>query len=334
MVLTNLIIDGSYLIMKDVHILNKTRTIHTDLEKLLRNDFDRISKMFPFTNIYFVSDKGTSWRKEIYNVYKGNREKDTKIDWEYVYKTYRAFKDMLRTKNNVKVIEIEGLEGDDIIAYIVNKSNKQNYSNVVVSNDGDLHQFIKFDLTNNWINVQWNYRFNDERFYVPDNYNMFIQKLLMIENNDIFNLDNSSEFGIMLETIISRTKVREIINEKSLFCKLLEGDKGDNIMTVIKIKDRGIGESGARKCYEMYKNAFPEVIDFDSETFKKRSVDIISYYKKINSDSIRQNIYNNLETNLRLIKLDYNIIPKRLVEKLNNTFTEYVEPIEDDFWNE
>ena len=244
MIKTNVIIDGSYLVMKDVFILEKVRTIHQDLEKLLNNDFERITKMFPFNHIYFVSDKGTSWRKEFYEEYKGTRKKDSNIDWEDVYKTYRAFKDMLRTKKNMKVIEIEGLEGDDIIAYIVNKSNKQNISNVVVSNDGDLHQFIKFDLENEWINVQWNYRFNDERFYVPENYNMFLQNLLSIENNDIFNLDNSSEFGIFLETIIARTKVREIINEKSLFCKLLEGDSGDNIATVIKVKERGIGEQG------------------------------------------------------------------------------------------
>ena len=42
---------------------------------------------------YFISDsKSWSWRKSIYDEYKGNREKDTTIDWDFIFSVYSEFK--------------------------------------------------------------------------------------------------------------------------------------------------------------------------------------------------------------------------------------------------
>ena len=111
---TNLIIDCNYLLYKSVFILKKTRSIEEDLGNLLRKDYDRISKAFSYTNLFVASDSGKSWRKTLKSDYKGTRKKDDTIDWSMVYREYDKFKTELKERPNCNVIEVDGMEGDDI----------------------------------------------------------------------------------------------------------------------------------------------------------------------------------------------------------------------------
>ena len=75
----NIIIDGNYLLYKDVFILKKLRRIKQDLSELLMNDFKKLSKSFSFDNIYFVSDsREGNWRKMEYKEYIEFRKHDKK----------------------------------------------------------------------------------------------------------------------------------------------------------------------------------------------------------------------------------------------------------------
>ena len=72
----NIVIDGNFLLYKDVFVLKKLRSIK-DLSILLVNDFNKLTKSFAFDNIYFVSDSvHGNWRKQIYQEYKGERVMD------------------------------------------------------------------------------------------------------------------------------------------------------------------------------------------------------------------------------------------------------------------
>jgi 5'-3' exonuclease len=78
-----------------------------DLLNLLINDLDKITKTFSYDNIYFCSDsKGGNWRKSIYKDYKGNRKKDESIDWDFVYKTFDDFKEVIKKRRNIKFLEM------------------------------------------------------------------------------------------------------------------------------------------------------------------------------------------------------------------------------------
>jgi len=329
MIKSNIIIDGNYLLHKNVFILKKLRAL-SDLQMLLERDYDKITRSFPFDNIYFVSDsRESNWRKQVYKEYKGKRKKDIDIDWDFVFETYDNFKEIIKTKRNNKLLEFPGLEGDDFIAHIITTSNKKGYSNILVASDGDLQQLLDYDINNNFINVQWNYRFSDERLYLPENYQLFLDSINNSESTDIFSLDNSSDFSNYIENLINRTKIKSIIKEQLLFEKIVQGDNSDNIPSIIKIKDgklnpegRGIGETGAKSVYKLYKEIHPEAIDIHSDIFISRLMEVILYYKKIKNaeQDMKDQIIKNIIFNRMLITLDSKYLPEHINENLNNHF--------------
>jgi 5'-3' exonuclease len=322
----NLICDGNYIFYKSVFVLKKTSNINDDLLKLMKKDYDFLSKTYPYNNIYFISDCGKSWRKEIQKDYKGNRKKDESVNWSELYEQYDKFKEELKQKPNCKMIEVDGLEGDDIIATIVNKSNKKNYSNVIIANDSDLHQLLNFNLDLNYINVMWNYKFQDNIVYVPNNYSLFTSKVEQDNSSDdIFNLNNNCEFVNFVNGITSKSKIKQIDVEKILFCKIITGDVGDNIPGVVKLKDgkfdsengKGIGKTGAETCYSSYKDIYPEYIDFESDKYIDRCAEICMYHKKIKDTEIKDIIKNRIKINLNMIYLNEKYVPSNLIKKVN-----------------
>ncbi|MCK9446136.1 hypothetical protein M0Q50_04500 [bacterium] len=325
----NLCLDSNYLLYKAVFILKKTRTLKQDLESLLYSDFNKLSKNYTFDNIYFVSDSTMSWRKMEYPEYKGNREKDDTIDWKFVYKTFEDFKSNIKKLPNVKFLEQSGLEGDDLIAHIIHETNKLGESNVIVSSDCDLNQLLSYDLNKSCINIQWNNKYSDERLYLPQNYQLLFEKLENETSDNIFDSDNSSDFLKYIESLIQRTKVKSIIPEEIIFKKIVCGDTGDNVPTLIKIKDgkydqngRGIGKDGADTVYKYYKDMYPGDIDFKSSSFVNNLIEIVIYYKKIKQTDLKEQMRKNILFNIKMMVLDPEYMPTKVYENMNQYFTE------------
>jgi 5'-3' exonuclease len=158
--LLNCIIDGNYILSRLVFTLHKNNLLYGALSQSLENSILNYKKFYPFTNVYLVSDsKERSWRKELHQNYKSNRKKDSDIDWSFVYKAYDEFKQNVK---GVKLLEYPRIEGDDWIAFLVQKSNQKKQSNFIVSNDHDIKQLIGFNLENEWINFMSNEMYNQE----------------------------------------------------------------------------------------------------------------------------------------------------------------------------
>ena len=69
----NLILDGNYLLQRNVFSLHKNNLLYGALESSLEISVNNYRQWFGFENVYFVSDsKEKSWRKQLYNEYKGN----------------------------------------------------------------------------------------------------------------------------------------------------------------------------------------------------------------------------------------------------------------------
>ena len=142
--LLNCIIDGNYILSRLVFTLHKNNLLYGALTQSLENTVTNYKKLYPFTNMYLVSDsKEKSWRKTLNSNYKANRKKDSDIDWGFVYKAYDEFKQNLK---GTKLLESPRIEGDDWIAYLVQKTNDMGQSNFIVSNDHDIKQLIRFNL--------------------------------------------------------------------------------------------------------------------------------------------------------------------------------------------
>ena len=318
MINLDLVIDSNYMLYRSVFILHRLKTLYGDLETLLLKDYNNLSNAYPYHMIYIVSDSKKSWRKSLYSDYKGKRRKDEDIDWEFVFDTFDKFKENIKSRHNCLLYQIDPFEGDDIIAHILNETNKEGTSNLVVSNDGDLHQLLRFSTTNNYINIIYNHKFQDEKLYVPKNYQIFLKHVEDNSQGDIFDLNEDIDFVNYFNKITNKAKIVEVDKEISYFKKIVAGDSGDNILSVVKFipKAKGIGVTGAHNVYAMYKQKYPNEIDFDSNEFVDNLVDILSIYRKNRDDDFQKKVKENIIKSRQLTRLDGIYLPTGFQEIL------------------
>lgn len=318
----DLIIDGNFVLSKLVFTLHKNNILY-GLNKALETAVSNYRKWYPFANIYLVSDsREKSWRKEYIDQYKTNRKKDSDIDWVFVYNAYDEFKQ--QASNGIKVLEAPSVEGDDWISYLVERANRNSRSVIIVSNDYDIKQLVRYNLDPLTINVMTNEMYNKEKLFLPKNYQIFINAVNKLPNDDVFNLNDNSEFLLLMDRFINKYEIHEINSVESLFIKLIAGDKSDNINSAWSItkngKKRGIGQAGASMILEQYIKEFGEPNLTDPDLYENIA-DLICEKKKLSKSNI-SNIVNSIKLNFRLICLDTNNLPNSIINIMNDRYLE------------
>lgn len=313
----DLIIDGNYILSKNVFTLHKNNLLFGALYKSLEISISNYRKWFPFANVYLVSDsKEKSWRKQLTQNYKSTRKKDSDIDWTFVYNAYGEFKESL--KGVVKVLEAPHVEGDDWISFLTHKANSEGRSCVIVSNDYDIKQIVKYSIDPLWINIMSNEMYNREKLFLPKNYQVFLNRLSKMPNDDIFNLNDNNDFLKLLDRFISKYEINEIDSMESLIVKIISGDASDNIESVwsqVKNgKKRGIGKTGAESVIKNYVSEFGQ-LDINNVDLSDDIADIICEKKKISKKEINK-ISDNFLSNKKLIYLDVSNFPKDIIDKM------------------
>ncbi len=317
----DLIIDGNYILSKNTFTLHKNNLLFGALHKSLENTVNNYRKWYPFANVYLVSDsKEKSWRKKLTTNYKATRKKDSDIDWNFVYTAYGEFKESMR--GLVKILEAPHVEGDDWISFLVTKANKEGRSTIIVSNDYDIKQIVSYGLEPLYINIMTNEMYNKEKLFLPRNYQVFLNKVSKLPNNDIFNLNDNNDFLLLMNRFLNKYDINEIDPIESLIIKIISGDTSDNIGSVwsqIKNgKKRGIGEKGAKTIYDNYLQEFGEVNLQDPDLYENIA-DLICEKKKVSKTQI-ESIVENIKGNMRLIDLRLHNFPQEIVEKMENKF--------------
>lgn len=317
----DLLIDGNFLLSRLVFSLHKNNLLFGALHKSLEVSIDNYRKWYPFTNIYLVSDsKEKSWRKDYTDNYKGTRKKDSDIDWDFVYKTYGDFKEGI--KSVINVLEAPKVEGDDWLSYLVEKANKQERSVIIVSNDYDIKQLVNYCLEPLTINLMTNEMYNKQKLFLPKNYQIFINKVNKLPNDDIFNLNDNDEFILLLKKFIEKYEIHEINPIESLIVKIISGDQSDNIGSVWSVvkngKKRGIGQAGAQTIYNEYITEFGEISLTDPDLYENIA-DLICEKKKLGKTQIPP-IVKNIEKNVKIIDLRLINLPDEILEKMNEIY--------------
>lgn len=318
--LVDLIIDGNYILSKLVFTLHKNNLLYGALHKSLENTVNNYRKWYPFTNIYLVSDsKEKSWRKQLTNAYKATRKKDSDIDWQFVYTAYGEFKQSIP---GCKVLEAPHVEGDDWISFLVNQANEKGRSTIIVSNDYDIKQMVNFCLDPLCINIMSNEMYNREKLFMPKNYQVFMNRVSKLPNDDIFNLNDNSEFIMMMNRFLNKYEINEIDPIESLIIKIISGDQSDNISSVWQQtkngKTRGIGAKGAKGIYDMYVAEFGEVNLSDPDLLDNIA-DLICEKKKL-SKSKMPDIVENIKDNFKLIDLRLHNLPPEIISKMDRVY--------------
>jgi len=319
--LCDLIIDGNYILSRLVFTLHKNNLLYGALHKSLENTVSNYRKWYPFANVYLVSDsKEKSWRKQLTKTYKSNRKKDNDIDWSFVYTAYDEFKQSM--KPTIKVLEAPTIEGDDWISFLCDKSNAEGRSAIIVSNDHDIKQIVSYGLEPLFINIMTNEMYNKEKLFLPKNYQIFVDKVSTLPNDDIFNLNDNSEFLLLLNRFLTKYDVNEIDSMESLVIKIISGDQSDNISSVwsqVKNgKKRGIGAKGAKSIYDHYLSEFGEVNLLDPDLYENIA-DLICEKKKLSKTQI-ESIVENIQDNVKLIDLRIDNLPEEIVSKMKTVY--------------
>jgi len=319
--LVDLIIDGNYILSKLVFTLHKNNLLFGALHKSLENTISNYRKWYPFANIYLVSDsKEKSWRKQYTSGYKATRKKDTDIDWNFVYETYGEFKQGIAA--GCKVLEAPHVEGDDWISFLVERANKEARSTIIVSNDYDIKQIVNYGLDPLYINIMSNEMFNKEKLFLPKNYQIFLNKVSKLPNDDIFELNDNSEFLALMDRFITKYELNEINPIESLMIKIISGDQSDNISSVWTVtkngKTRGIGAKGAKGIYDSYIEEFGEINLADPD-LHENIADLICEKKKLSKSKI-EDIVENIKGNFKLIDLRLHNLPEEIIEKMENGY--------------
>jgi len=318
--LCDLIIDGNYILSRLVFTLHKNNLLFGALHKSLENAISNYRKWYPFANIYLVSDsKEKSWRKQLTKGYKATRKKDSDIDWNFVYTAYGEFKESL---TGIRVLEAPHIEGDDWISFLCHKANSEGRSTIIVSNDYDIKQIVRFSLEPLWINIMSNEMYNKEKLFMPKNYQLFINKVSKLSNDDIFNLNDNSYFLKLMDRFLTKYEIFEIDSTESLIIKLISGDKSDNIGSAWSQtkngKKRGIGEKGAKTIYDEYLKEFGEINIEDPDLYENIA-DLICERKKLSKTQI-ESIVENLIDNVKLIDLRLENLPEEIITKMEQKY--------------
>ena len=225
----------------------------------------------------------------------------------------------------IKYLEKKGLEGDDIITKLVRKSNQAGLSTVIIASDCDLNQLLEYSLAPNksYINIQWRENYVNGKVYVPEGYKLFLNALRN-DSGDIFNQNENSDFLSFYDELSEKEVVEEVDKQRMLFLKIISGDKGDNISSVLQIpmktdatKFRGIGDAGAKKIWEAFKADYPNDIDFIKDDWIENVVEYVAQNKKVEVDEYQDTIIENLKLNRRLIHLHENHLPFDIKQKVD-----------------
>lgn len=118
------------------------------IRHMILNSLRGYSKQFKsrFGDLIICCDSRTHWRRAIFPYYKAHRKRDREKsvhDWTMIFDTIEKIKNELKECFPYKVVEVEGAEADDIIAYLVKEYSKDD-DILILSGDKDFVQLQKY----------------------------------------------------------------------------------------------------------------------------------------------------------------------------------------------
>ena len=114
---------------------------------LMMASANKLAKREGTDHVLFALEGGNNWRKDFYTPYKKPRaearQKRTEAEIEeddLYFEVYNQFVEYLDTRTNVSVIQVPGIEGDDVIARFIALHPDDEHT--IMSSDTDFYQLI------------------------------------------------------------------------------------------------------------------------------------------------------------------------------------------------
>lgn len=316
-----LLTDGGYLLMRTMFFFEngfrvdapeaQKRATAEEFKKTLAQTITKIVNQIPEIDNVILMSEGGSWRKNLPipkqladTTYKGHRERKVEIDWAAIYKAYNEFVRSCE-KAGMTCSQHSAIEGDDWAWYWSRRLNAEKTNVMVWSSDCDLKQLVQFK---DGAFTCW---YNDKvGLVLPDSMAWLDDPIEAMMNPPLRNA--------VSESLTKRLKKVIYINPDLIVInKVLCGDAGDNIKSVIRYKKET--KNGTRT----YRFSDKDYEKFITETgiqrldeFKSDPAAIASYItenKKFKDYGFKkEDILEMLDYNLRLVWLNEEVIPETI----------------------
>lgn len=336
-----LLIDGNYFLHSRLFVLPRKKNeqllgSHDSQSQLMRKlsiDFaSEIRKMGPFIDQVIVAVDAKSWRKDLFPEaqYKGTREHDDSINWNGVFDVYTKWQELL-AKQGVIIHQINGAEADDVLFGWSTQLNNEGKNCIVWTGDRDLIQLVNYNTAMDSYTL-WYY--NSKRKLIAfEGFSQLLEseKSSELSNEDLlFNMTSNEVIhdkmmhDLKQWSIKNSVQIEEINCDEFIFSKILQGDKSDNIKSVVtwtkttstgKVINYSISEKMSLKVLNQFSKECGEFkIDmFFNQEYVDKIVDII--YRIINK-STPEEIRLRFNQNLDLMLLHYNTIPEPIQNEI------------------
>jgi len=334
-----LLIDGNYFLHSRLFVLPRPSSgkmmedeeSRANLMRKLAIDLaSEVRKMRDFIDKVVVTVDARSWRKDLFPQaeYKGTRKQDSKIDWTGVYGIYEEFQAILQ-KHGVIVHRIDGAEADDVLFGWSTYLNNKGKNCIIWTGDRDLIQLVNYSIPNDAYTL-W-YSSAHKSLYTFPNFEEVINRKEDIDKNDmLFNmshykgLSQESRHSLKLWMENNKVKLTEVDCDEFLFKKILVGDSGDNIPSVItwqkvmkngKLRTYSITDKMADKIYAQFtKESDGFVVDtLFVKSELERMADVV--YRVVGRESAKI-ISNRIFDNMSLMMLHSRVIPEPIQNEI------------------
>lgn len=338
-----LLIDGNYFLHSRLFVLPRPKgkqllgdkESQSQLMRKLCIDFaSEVRKMAPFVDQIVVAVDAKSWRKDLFPdaQYKGTRTHDDSINWKAVFGVYAEWQKILEQKGII-IHQVQGAEADDVMYGWSTQLNSEGKNCIAWTGDRDLIQLVNYNQATDAYTL-WYYNSKKKLIAFEGFEDVMSSRKTSTMTNDelLFNIASEEatydklkeDFQTWMDK--NRVEVQEINCDDFVFGKILQGDKSDNIPSVItwtkaasngKIRNYSLTEKHCVKILEQYKK---EESEFTIEHFFNRGqvnklVDII--YRVVGKSDPKE-IRIRFNQNLDLVLLHYNTIPLAIQKGIYN----------------
>ena len=292
----------------------------------LATDFSALVRSIDDSCRVIVCLDSTSWRNSVEiddGGYKSSRkekkEEDSKkednpVNWNSFFELINKFASVLSQKGYI-VSQVPGAEGDDLLFFWSDKLNNMEENVILVTGDRDLLQVVKKHDNGSWTVAIDPVLSRNKLSLTQDTLDF---KMKESASPDIFNPSSWTSSDDILEKLMKTYEVNVVDTSKLCTMKVVLGDNGDSVPSVVTWKDkkepekiRTMTESNYSKIVavapsienatwkDLQQGKFVEEISSTMETLKKISVD-------------RETVRKNLNRNCKLVILSTETIPKQI----------------------
>lgn len=233
--------DGGYLLMSRLFFFETGFAIENtnarkqaaaeSFKECLSQTMSKVLNQFKDADNIVLMSEGGSWRKMLpipkqleQTTYKGHREKKP-LDWKMVYAAYAEFADNCR-KHGITVAQHSAIEGDDWAWYWSRRLNSEGTNVLIWTSDCDLKQLVQ--VQNNSFTAWYN-----------DNAGLVLPECLKWPDDPIEAMMNPPLQSAVLTGLSKIKKITYINPDLIAINKILCGDAGDNIKSVVRYQKNG-----------------------------------------------------------------------------------------------